>query len=108
MYDMKALYEAESVENAVALRGRLRIFDKLRLEMRVVHEGRELVVEQVVVERPAGLLIEQQLLGQAVADAHGHTAVDLRLRQGGVDEAAAVVDVDDLVELHLAQGDIHL
>ena len=76
--------------------------------MGVIHKGGQLVVQQVVVQGLAGLFIEQQLLAHAVADGHGHAAVYLCLRQSGIDEAAAVVDVDDLVELHLAQGDIHL
>ena len=72
------------------------VLHKEGLERGVVHEGGQLVVQQVVVQGPAGPLVEEQLLAQAVADAHGHAAVDLGLRQGGVDEGAAVVDVDDI------------
>src|SRR5699024_5703794 len=69
--------------------GALRVLHEQGPEMRVVHEGGELVVQQVVVQGPAGLFIEEELLAEGVADAHGHAAVDLSLRQGGVDELAA-------------------
>jgi hypothetical protein len=39
-------------------RRRLGIFDKLRLEMRVVHERRELIVEKIIVEGATRLLVE--------------------------------------------------
>ncbi len=52
----------------------------------MVHEGGELVVQQVVVQGLAGLVVELQLLAEAVADGHGHAAVDLGLRQRRVDE----------------------
>ena len=67
--------------------GGLGILHELRLQMGVVHDGGELVVQQVIVQRPAGLFVEQQLLRQAVADGHGHTAVDLRLCQRRVHQA---------------------
>ena len=74
--------------------GGLGVLHELRLQMGVIHDGGELVVQQVIVQRPAGLFVEQQLLRQAVADGHGHTAVDLRLCQRRVHQLAAVVDVD--------------
>ena len=74
----------------------------------MVHKGGQLVVQQVVVQGSAGLFVEFQLLGEAEADAHGHAAVDLGLRQGGVDEGSAVVDIDDVQQFHLAHGDVHL
>lgn len=74
----------------------------------MIHKGGQLVVQQIVVQGLTGLFIEQQLLAHTVADGHGHTAVDLGLRQGGIDKTAAVVNVDDLVQLDLAQGDVHL
>ena len=74
----------------------------------MVHHGGQLVVQQVVVQGLAGLFVEQQLFGKAVADAHGHTAMDLCLRQGGVDEAAAVMDIDDAFQRYLAHGNVYL
>ena len=38
------------------------VLHELRLQMGVVHDGGELVVQQVIVQRPAGLFVEQQLL----------------------------------------------
>ena len=74
----------------------------------MVHEGEQLVVEQVRVERPAGLLIEQQLFRQGVAQAHGHSAVYLRLSELGVHQLAAVVYVHKTQDLDLAELHIHL
>ena len=74
----------------------------------MVHRGGHLVVQQVAVEQPAGLGVELHLLGEGVADAHAHAAVDLGLRQGGVDELPRVVDVDDAQHPHLAHGYVHL
>lgn len=87
---------------------RLVVLDEGGLQVRVIHKGGELVVQQVVVERAAGLRVELQLLGHAVADSHGHAAVHLRLSKLRVDELAAVVHVDELQQLHLAQGDVDL
>ena len=74
----------------------------------MIHHGRELVVEQVVVEGLTRLFVEKELLAQAETDGHGHAAVHLCFCKGGVDEISAVVDVDDVLERDLAHRDIDL
>ena len=63
-------------------RGRLGILHKRRLKIGVIHKGGELVIEQVVIERAAGLRVEQKLLGKTVADGHRHAAVHLTQGRG--------------------------
>src|SRR5699024_1390965 len=88
--------------------GGLRVFHEEGPQAGMVHKGGQLVVQQVVVQGLAALGIKEQLLRQAEADAHAHAAVDLGLRQGGVDDGAGVVDVDQIQQLYLAHGDVHL
>ena len=73
----------------------------------MIQECGQFVVQQVVVQRPSGLLVKDQLLRQAEADAHAHTAVDLRLRQGGIDQRTRVVAVDDVQQFRPAHRNIH-
>ena len=74
----------------------------------MVHHRRKLVVQKIVVQGSAGLLIEQKLFAHAVADRHRHAAVHLRRRQRRVDEVAAVVHVHDVLDRDFAHRNVHL
>ena len=69
--------------------GRLVGRDKDRFDGRGVDGREDLVVEKVRVQHSAAL-IEHHLLGQCVAEPHRHGAMDLALRERGVDRETAI------------------
>ena len=88
--------------------GRFGVLHELSHQPRMVHECGQFVIQQIVVQRAAGLLVKHQPLGQAESDAHTHAAVHLCLCQRGIDKRPRVMAVHHVQQLRLAHWDIHL
>ena len=74
----------------------------------MIHERRQLVIQQVIIQRTSRLGIEQQLFRKAETDSHAHTAVYLCLCERRIDQRSRIMGIDDIYKLHLAHRDIHL
>src|SRR6266516_7236493 len=84
----------------------VRYVDELGNDLRDVREGRNPVRVERAGENRARRRIDEALLRQRVPDALDDPALDLALGAERIDDAADVVDCDDLVDAHLSGLDV--
>ena len=88
--------------------GGLKGFDKIMVQRRDVHKGRKLIIEKIVVIYMAGLPIDQHLFEQRCADPHKSSAMNLAGGLNRIKDDPGIMDIDNLVDLDLAQGNIDI
>lgn len=54
-------------------------FDKICLEFRCIEHGHQFIVQEISVQRPSCLLIENELLTDTIAHTHGYASMYLHL-----------------------------
>ena len=86
---------------------RVGLVDELADDLRHVGDRRQLVRVERLRQHHAGLRVVQPHLGERVAERLDDPALDLAARAERVDDAADVVDRDDLLDDDLARADVH-
>ena len=78
---------------AASLRGHARIVDEHDFDLRPPGEARDFVGVEILIEDAA--VLEPDLLGQTITEAHGDTALDLHPDALGIDDLARILGAND-------------
>jgi hypothetical protein len=87
---------------------RVGLLDPHRVDVLHVGAGRDVVLRQVPAHEPALGLVDDGLLHQGHAEAHGHAADELRPGQRGIDDPPGGEDAEQARHPHLTGVGVHL
>ena len=92
----------------VAVSGRgFKCFHEFTAHMGNIQGRWDLILGKIPVVDNPGFVIHHHFLEEGRADPHGHTPLDLSLGRDRVNDHAGIVNIDDVVDVNPAQGNVH-